>query len=95
MDDDVRAPPAHASNVGGEAAVRDDVDLVDLVDLPDVREDPVEDRPAADRQQRLRDVVGERTEPGRVAGREDDRLHSRHRSGERHARTARGARRAR
>ena len=58
-----------------EAAVRDDVHLVDLLDLADPLEDPVDHRLAAHGQEALREVVGERLEPRRVAAREDDRLH--------------------
>ena len=50
--------------------------LVDLRDLGEVVDDPVHDRPAADRQELLRPGVGQRTEAGRVARREDQRLHA-------------------
>ena len=56
--------------------VRDDVDLVDDLDRSDRLDDPVDDRPPADRQQLLRPRVGERTKPRRVPRREDDRLHA-------------------
>ena len=73
-----RAGPALAPRLERRrlARVRHDVDLVDLVHLFDRVDDPVQDRPPADRQQLLRPGVGERAESGRVPGREDDRLHA-------------------
>src|SRR5947208_15789348 len=57
--------------------VCDEVDLVDLVDFLDFVEDPVHHRPAADRQQLLRNVVGERAQTRRIARRKDEPLHTR------------------
>jgi hypothetical protein len=67
-----RAPGRPALELGDLPRVRDDVDAVEPVDLGQPVEDPVDDRPAADREQLLGDGVGQRTEPGRVPGGEDD-----------------------
>ena len=76
--------------------VRDDVDGVDLAGIRDPVEDPVDHRAAAHRQQRLRDGLGQRTEPRRVPGREQQHLHARHhRRLERARRTGARGRRAR
>src|SRR5207237_9604386 len=75
MDLDV-APFGPAPEVVRIACIRDDVDPVDLLDLLDALHDPVEHRAAADREQRLREVLRERPKAGRVAGREDDGLHT-------------------
>ena len=55
--------------------VRDDVDGIESVHFAEPVEDPVDDRPAADREELLRDRVRQRAEPRGVPGREDDRLH--------------------
>ena len=58
-----------------ELRIRDDVDCVDLVDLFDAVEDPVEHRPPADGQERLRDRLRQRVQTRRVARGEDERFH--------------------
>jgi hypothetical protein len=58
------------------ARVRHDVHRVHLRQLGDALEDPVDDRPATDRQELLRGLVGQRAEAGRVARREDDDFHA-------------------
>src|SRR5207247_448071 len=58
-----------------EARVCDHVNLVDLLDLGDPVEDPVDDRLAADLEERLRAIVRQRTQSGRVPGRKDESLH--------------------
>jgi hypothetical protein len=68
------APGGPALELGRLGRVRDDVDLVEPLDLAEPVEDPVGDRPAADRQELLRDGVGERAEARRVPRREDDRF---------------------
>jgi hypothetical protein len=70
--DVVPAPGRPALELGGLVGIRDDVDAVEPVDLGQPVEDPVDDRPSADREQLLRDGVGQRPEPGRVPGREND-----------------------
>src|SRR5215208_5059053 len=57
--------------------VRHEVHLVHLVYLVDLVEDPVDDRAPADRQQLLRDAVGERPKTRRVPSRQNERLHVR------------------
>src|SRR5581483_707212 len=74
-DDAVRLRPRR--ELGGEPGVRDEMDPVDLLHFPDAVEHVIEHRPAAERQEVLRQVVGERPQPGRVAGGEEDRLHAR------------------
>ena len=71
--------------------VRDDVDLVDArAASVDAVEDPVDDRPAADRQQLLRRPVGQRTKPRRRSRRRAAAPSRRdHRPRERLPRTAR------
>ena len=54
-----------------EAVIRDEVDRIDVLDFADAVEHPVEHRPAADRQQMLGYVVGQRAQASRVAGGED------------------------
>src|SRR6266540_1947400 len=75
MDAYTRAPARPAFEVGREARVRDDVNLLDVFDLLDLVEDPVDDRPPPDFEERLRAVVRQWAQPGRVARREDERLH--------------------
>ena len=60
---------------GRELAVRDHVDGIDLLDLTDAVEQVVDERPARQRQQRLRHRLRERIQPRAVAGREDQSLH--------------------
>ena len=73
--DDHAGRPRPAAELVGKAAVRDQMDLVHFGDLASVLENPVDDRPAADGQQRLRDRVGERPEASRIPAGEDDHLH--------------------
>src|SRR5262249_20056333 len=61
---------------GRLARVRDDVDLVDVLDGGDGVHDAVDDRTSTYRQELLGPRFGEWAEPGRIAGREDDRLHA-------------------
>jgi hypothetical protein len=67
-----RARGRPALELGGLLGVRNEVDGVNRVDLGQPVEDPVDDRTAADREQLLGDGVGQRPEPGRVPGGEDD-----------------------
>ena len=58
-----------------EARIRDEVHVGD-VRLVELAEHPVDHRPSADGQQVLREVVGQRLEPRRVAGGEDQAVHT-------------------
>src|SRR5581483_5308136 len=74
----VHGDPAAAGRppleVAGEARVRDHVDVARH--LLDPIADPVHHRTPADRQELLGDRVGERPQPGGIAGREHDRPHA-------------------
>ena len=61
--------------MAGEPVVRDDVDVVDPRDGEDLLADPLEDRDAADGEQRLRAFPRQRIEAGRVARAEQESLH--------------------
>ena len=69
----LRPPPLEPLRVDG---VRDDVDAVDGAGILDRVEDPVDHRPPADRQQRLGRLLGERPQPHRITGGEQERLHA-------------------
>src|SRR5262249_15859526 len=72
-----RAPLGPTLEVGRIDGVRDQVDLVDLAGALDAVDDPVHHRTSADRQQGLCRRVGQRTQAGCVAAREQQRLHAR------------------
>src|SRR5690242_12148440 len=74
VDDDVLVPGPLLEG-GRVDGVRDDVHRVDLARPGDAVEDPVRHRPAADRQQGLRDGLRQRPEPGRIARGEEENLH--------------------
>ena len=68
-------PAPTRGNRRRKAAVRDDMQSRPPRPTSVIaRQDPVEDRPAADGQEGFGDVVGQRTETGRVPARENDRL---------------------
>jgi hypothetical protein len=74
MDRDA-APRSCPGLEGGRIArVRDDVQPADVRRLLDLVDDPIEDRPPTDGQQRFRDRVGERPQAGRVARGENEGL---------------------
>ena len=58
------------------ACVRDDMHLVDVGHGGQAVDDAVDDRATADREELLRPRIGERSQPRRIPGCEDQRLHA-------------------
>ena len=75
VDGDTAAAGRPAAEVVREAAVGDEVDVV--TDLLDLVADPVEHRPATDREQLLCNRVRQGRKPGRIPRGQDDRPHTR------------------
>ena len=73
MHDDL-LPGGPALEVGREAGVGDEVDVVDP-GVANLVQDPVDHRPSAHRQQLLRDRVGERAKASRIARGQDQGDH--------------------